>query len=140
MRCDQIMHTPVSILAEADTAMFAARRLRDDNIGFLAVCDGRGRLVGTITDRDLATRVLAEGASPNTSVDTFMTRELVCCAPTDDVLEAERLMASKKKSRIVCVNDAGQPVGIISVTDLVQHEDGWRIARTMKQIARRMAR
>jgi hypothetical protein len=48
-------------------------------------------------------------------------------------------MASKKKSRILCVDEAGTPVGIISVTDLLQHEDGWRIARTMKKIARRMA-
>jgi CBS domain-containing protein len=134
------MHTPVSMLGKADTAAVAARRLRDDNIGFLAVCDRDGRIVGTITDRDLTTRVLAEGASPDTLLDAIMTREIVCCDPTDDVLEAERLMASKKKSRIVCVNDAGQPVGIISVTDLVQHEDGWRIARTMKQIARRMVR
>jgi CBS domain-containing protein len=134
------MHTPVSVLAEADTALVAARRLRDDNIGFLAVCDHEGRFVGTITDRDLTTRVLAEGASPETLVHAIMSRELVFCGPYDDVLDAERLMASKKKSRIVCVNEAGQPVGVISVTDLLQREDGWRIARTMKRIARRMDR
>jgi CBS domain-containing protein len=140
MRCDEIMHSPVSVLGAADTAACAARRLRDDNIGFLAVCDLAGRVVGTITDRDLATRVLAEGASPETPLEAIMTREIVSCRPADDVLDAERLMALKRKSRIVCVNDAGRPVGIISVTDLVQHEDGWRIARTLKQIARRTVR
>ncbi|MDB4998869.1 MAG: hypothetical protein JWM74_6301 [Myxococcaceae bacterium] len=140
MRCDEIMHFPVSVLGEADTAFDAARRLRDDNIGFLAVCDRHGRVVGAITDRDLTTRVLAEGASPDTLLSAIMTREIVCCAPGDDVVDAERLMASKRKSRILCVNEAGEPVGIISVTDLLVHEDGWRVARTMKKIARRMTR
>ncbi len=140
MRCDEIMHSPVSTLGEMDTAVDAARRLRDDNIGFLAVCDRDGRVVGALTDRDLTTRVLAEGAPPETLLSVIMTREIVCCAPDDDVVEAERLMASKKKSRILCVNEAGQPVGVISVTDLLVHEDGWRVARTMKKIARRMTR
>ena len=138
MRCDEIMHSPVSVLREGDTAVVAARRLRDDNIGFLAVCDRYGRVVGAITDRDLTTRVLAEGASPETLLSAIMTREIVSCAPGDDVVDAERLMAAKRKSRILCVNEAGEPVGIISVTDLLVHEDGWRVARTMKKIARRM--
>lgn len=139
MRCREIMHSPVSVVAERDTAVIAARRLRDDNIGFLAVCDGDGRVVGTVTDRDLTTRVLAESLSPESFVTAFMTRDVVCCQPDDDLLDAERFMAQKKKSRIVCVNERWHPVGVISVTDLLQHEDGWRVARTMKQIARRMA-
>jgi CBS domain-containing protein len=128
------------MLGEADTAADAARLLRDDNIGFLAVCDRHGRVVGALTDRDLTTRVLAEGASPETLLSAIMTREIVFCAPSDEVVEAERLMASKKKSRILCVDEAGAPVGIISVSDLLVHEDGWRVARTMKKIARRMTR
>ena len=138
MQCHEIMHSPVSVAAATETALDAARRLRDDNVGFLAVCDGEGRVIGTLTDRDLTTRVLAEGRSATTLLEVVMTREVVSCRPDDDVLDAEHLMAFKKKSRIVCIDELGRPIGVISVTDLLVHEDGWRVARTMKRIARRM--
>ena len=67
MLCQEIMKHPVKWVAQDDTARTAARVMREENIGFLPVCDRSGRVLGTVTDRDLAIRLVAEGLPhPNT--------------------------------------------------------------------------
>ena len=58
--CRTVMQHPVRWVTETDTARTAARVMRDANIGFLVVCDASARVVGTLTDRDLVTRLLAD--------------------------------------------------------------------------------
>jgi CBS domain-containing protein len=140
MLCREIMQHPVRWISEDDTARTAARVMRDENIGFLPVCDASGRVVGTLTDRDIAVRMVAEDLPPGTKVAEVMSRELVACGADDEVTDAERTMSRRHKSRIVCTDPGGHLVGVISIGDIAKHDDGWRVARTVRGILERETR
>jgi CBS domain-containing protein len=139
MRCDEIMKRQVECVAPNDTVQTAAAKMRDQNIGFLPVCDESGAVVGTLTDRDIVVRCVADGMV-NARVSDVMTSQVVACGPRDDVHEAERLMGQHRKSRIMVVDESGILAGIISLSDVAQHESGARAARTMREITDREAR
>jgi CBS domain-containing protein len=137
MLCKQIMKRDIACVDTDDSVQAAAERMRRDNIGFLPVCDASGRVVGTITDRDIALRIVAEERSPETRVEDVMTHEVIACSPSDDVHRAEQLMGKYKKSRIICCDDSGRPVGVISLSDIAQHESSEQTARTMRRVTMR---
>src|SRR5262245_11197101 len=137
MICKGVMQHPVKWIGEDDTAWTAARRMRDENIGFLPVCDQSGRVVGTLTDRDLTIRVLADDLPAGTKVREVMTRDLVACEADDELAKAEQMMSARQKSRIVCTDDGGHLVGIISIADIAKHDEGAQVARTVRQIMER---
>src|SRR4029079_14691676 len=99
MTCGEIMKRCVIRADENDTVQVAAAYMRDANIGFLRVCGDSGKVVGTLTDRDIAIRVDAEGKSSSACrVRDVMTREMIACAASDDIGHAESLMAEFQKS------------------------------------------
>ncbi len=141
MRCETIMKRDVLYTTPEDSAQRAAFIMREQNVGFLPVCDESGCVVGTITDRDLAIRVLAEGAdAATTAVGEVMTCELVACAPEDDLTDAERLMARHGKSRILVTDGADHLVGVISLSDIVQRDSNKHAAHTLRKIVVREGR
>lgn len=68
-----------------------------------------------------------------------MTREVIACYPQDDIEVAKALMADYRKSRIMCVDDDGALIGIISLSDLAKLE-GDGAGRTLREVSRREAR
>ncbi|WP_224360367.1 CBS domain-containing protein [Hyalangium versicolor] len=140
MRCEEIMKRDIECLSPRDTVEAAALRMRDQNIGFLPVCDTSGKVLGTLTDRDIVVRVLAGKKPTNTPVETIMTREVVSCRPQDGIERAEQLMAQKHKSRIMCLDDSSRLVGIISLSDIAQHVDGAHALETLRQVSEREVR
>jgi CBS domain-containing protein len=140
MLCEQVMKHNVKSVKEQDTVQAAARMMRDSQVGFLPICGAEGKVVGTITDRDIVTRCAADGGGLSTSVAKLMTREVVSCKPKDDLRRAEQLMQAHKKSRIVCVDDVGRPVGIISLSDVAQHEDASQVSLLLRSITHREPR
>ena len=140
MRCEEIMKKDVESVSPQDTVQTAAKRMRDENIGFLPVCDQSKKVQGTITDRDLTIRVLGEARPATTPVKDVMTREVVAIRPQDDLRKAEELMSKNHKSRIMCVDDGGRLVGVISLSDIAQREDASRAAQTMRAVSERETR
>lgn len=140
MRCEEIMKNQVACLTLTDTAEMAARTMRDLNVGFLPVCDASGRAIGTITDRDLAVRLIAENQPTDMEVSRLMTGEVVACRVDDDVEKAQQLMAAHHKSRIIVVEEEGRVAGVISLSDLVERLDGIHAAQTMREVAQREVR
>jgi len=138
MRCEEIMKSDVICVSQDDVVQKAADKMRKANVGFLPVRDETGKVVGTITDRDLAIRVVAEGLSGNTPVRKVMTNDVVACRPNDDVHYAEELMGQKHKSRILCTDDKGELKGVISLSDIAQW-DMQHAAQTIQQVASREA-
>lgn len=139
MRCEEVMKSVVEYVRPDDTVMAAAGKMRDRNIGFLPVCEEAMKVVGTLTDRDIAIRVVADGKHETTRVGDVMTREVVACRPTDDLGHAERLLAERKKSRIMCVDAAGRLLGVISLSDIAGVEEGTRTASTLREVVQREA-
>lgn len=140
MQCDQVMKQNIECVSPRDTAKTAARRMRDANVGFLPVCDDANKVVGTVTDRDLAIRVLAEDRGATTPIQDILTREVVACRPEDELGKAEALMARYHKSRVMCVDDDGRLVGIISLSDIAEHEPANRATRTLREVSARETR
>ncbi len=138
MECERVMQDEVLYARPSDTAQSAALIMRQENIGFLPVCDEEGCVVGTVTDRDLALRICAEGGDASRiSVGTVMTRDLVACRPEDDLLVAERLMASHHKSRVLITDEAAHLLGVISVADVVARDSNKHAAHTLRKIFER---
>lgn len=137
MRCNEIMKTDIEYVRPTETVEIAARKMRDRNIGFLPVCENGMKVVGTITDRDLAIRVLAEKKGADTPIGNVMSREVVACRPEDDLERAEELLARHKKSRIMCIDESGKLVGIVSLSDVAQADKGERVAETLREVTER---
>ena len=139
MRLQEIMKVKVECISPQDTVQAAASRMRDQKIGFLPVCDQSKKVLGTITDRDLAIRVLANGSPPSTRVEEVMTHEVVSCRPDDELRKVEELMAKNHKSRMVCLDSNGRLAGVISLSDIAQADMG-RASQTLRQVSEREAR
>jgi CBS domain-containing protein len=108
-------------LESASTVVEAARVMRDADAGSVPIVEG-DRLVGMITDRDIAIRVVAEGKSPeSTTVMEIASRELVTIDPQQDLDEALRLMARHQVRRLPVVEEDGRLVGIVAQADIAQH-------------------
>jgi CBS domain-containing protein len=134
--CREIMKREIECLSPRETAQAAAARMREQNIGFLPVCDDGMQVLGTVTDRDIAMRIVAEKLPAGTAVEQIMTREVIACYPQDDIEVAKELMADNRKSRIMCVDDAGALIGVISLSDIAKLE-GDGAGRTLREVSRR---
>lgn len=137
MRCGEIMRRAVSSIAETDDVATAARRMRDDDVGFLPVVNRDGVAVGVVTDRDLALRATAREPGTTLRVADVMTRDVVSCHAEQLVARAEALMRARRLTRIVVVDDGGRPQGVLSLSDLSQYEPAATIGRLVRDVATR---
>lgn len=117
-----IMAQHLVTLPSDASAVDAARRMRDEDIGDVIVADV-DNLLGIVTDRDLVLRVLAEGTDPRQArlADVF-SGELVSVGPNTAVEEAARLMRENAVRRLPVV-EAGNLVGVVSIGDLAIEQD-----------------
>ena len=105
----------------AGSAVDAARLMRDEDVGLIPIVES-DRLVGTVTDRDIAVRLVAGGKSPETThVADIASRELVTIDPDQDVDEAMRLMSKHQVRRLPVVEEDGKLVGIVAQADIAKH-------------------
>ncbi|MGH3002266.1 MAG: CBS domain-containing protein [Gaiellaceae bacterium] len=101
----------------------AAKLMREEDAGVAPITDG-DRLVGVVTDRDIAVRVVAEGKDPaSTKVEEIASKKLVTIDPQQDLDEALRLMASHQVRRLPVVSEDGKLIGILAQADVARHAD-----------------
>jgi CBS domain-containing protein len=113
---------PLFHVPPAATVRDVARTMSDRNIGAIAVLDS-GKLVGIFSERDVLTRIVAEGRdADDTRVDSVMTKDIIVAAPTDDINEALQKMR-ECNCRHLPVVQSGNLVGMISIRDLLQVDD-----------------
>jgi len=136
MRCDEVMTTRVETIDELDAVLVAADAMRRANVGFLPVLSKDGYLVGVLTDRDIAVRLVAEDLPTGTAVRSIMTRYVVVCRESDDIHHAEQLMGEKGVSRIVCLDARGRLAGVLSLSDVAPW-DAERVAQALVHIRER---
>ena len=124
--CSEVMtKDPVCCLPE-DSAAKAAQLMKDENIGSIPVIENEQsrRLVGIVTDRDLALTIVAEGRdAKSTPVEAVMTHTLVTCRVDDDVEKALGAMAEHQLRRIPVVDNDNKIVGIIAQADVATRVD-----------------
>jgi CBS domain-containing protein len=132
---DAMTDDPRSIGA-AESVVEAARLMRDEHIGSLPVTEDK-RLVGMITDRDITTRVVAEGAVSETmSVGDVYSRDLISVEPNNDLEEALQLMARHQVRRLPVVEN-GRLVGMVAQADIALKENEKRTGQLVGAISER---
>ena len=125
---------PKTVSSDATVAE-AARVMREDDVGLVPVVDG-DRLVGTVTDRDIAIRVVAEERDPNnTTVRETASTDLVTIDPEQDLGEALRLMAQHQVRRLPVVEEDGRLVGIVAQADVARHGDDSETGQVVERIS-----
>ncbi len=118
---DVMTPAPVCV-APAESVSAAARAMREHGIGTVMVCDD-DKLLGLVTDRDIAIRVLAENRDPAaTQIADIASAELATLSPDDDVSDAVRLVRERAVRRIPVVEN-GRAVGIVSIGDIALDRD-----------------
>lgn len=141
MMCQDVMKADVKCVSPVTTVEDAAVKMRDEGVGFLPVCDAARRVLGTITDRDITIRVVANREGMGQPIDKFMTRLIVACRPSDDLEYAQELMSQEKVSRIMCINEEGILEGVISLSDIAQLEqEGAHVLATLRSVSDREIR
>jgi len=137
--CEEVMtKKPVCCLPN-DMAEKAAQLMKRENVGAIPVIENQQtkKLVGIVTDRDLALKIVAEGrAAKSTPVQAVMTRELVTCHPEDDLQKALDAMSEHQLRRIPIVNKDNKILGIIAQADVATRVNKpKRTAEMVKQIS-----
>ena len=125
--------TPETPLAEA------ARLMKQEDIGVVPVVESENskRLVGLITDRDIAIRAVAEGRDgKTTSVGHIMTSEVRSASPDDSVDDVMTLMGREQVRRVPIVDERGSLVGIVAQADIVlEAKDDKQAEKTVERIS-----
>lgn len=125
MRVKQIMTPNPTSCTPERTARDVAALMRDRDCGSIPVVESAtsNRLVGTVTDRDLAIRGLAAGLGPETPVRDLMTPDPIACVPEDEIEDLRQVMIEQQVRRVPVVDVDGLLVGIVAQADIAR-EDG----------------
>lgn len=138
MRIQDIMtKNPVCVSPDA-TAREAAQVMLREEIGLVPVVDAANdnRLVGVVSDRDIAIRCVAEGRDGSCLVrDVMSSNDLATCRQTDDVDSLMSAMRTEKVRRIPIVDERGGLVGIVSQADVVRKAHDDRAHDTVEKIS-----
>ena len=134
MLCSEVMNRDVKIIGESEPTAMAAEMMREHDIGFIPVCDAaRKKLVGTITDRDIALRLVGQRKLPDTPVAEIMTKHLIFCHSDEDIIEARELMEGNQVSRMIVLDSNDQIAGVISLADLSGDDETRETLEAIKQ-------
>lgn len=125
---------PCSIDADKSVA-YAAKMMRDEDVGLAPIVEG-DTLIGAVTDRDIAIRVVAEGKDPEqTTVREAASTDLVTIDPQQDLDEALRLMAQHQVRRLPVVEEDGRLVGVVAQADVARFGDDRQTGEVVQQIS-----
>ena len=120
MKVRDAMAKTVSSAMKSDRVIDIARKMKQEDAGFIPVVENGGTMVGVITDRDIVIRCIAEGHDPrNESAEHVMSREVTIIGPDDDIEQAARMMEHEEIRRLP-VAENGRLVGVLSHGNLVQ--------------------
>ncbi len=122
MNVNSCMSTDVRITSPSETIRDAAKAMKELDAGILPVGEN-DRLIGMITDRDIAVRAVADGRGPETTVREVMSQEVLYCYEDESLDDVARQMRELQVRRMPVLNHDKRLVGIISLGDLARSEE-----------------
>ena len=132
---DMMTKNPCAIDAQKPVA-YAAQMMRDEGVGLAPIVEGQ-KLIGTVTDRDIAIRVVADGKDPQTTtVREIATTRLITIDPEQDIDEAMRLMADHQVRRLPVVEEDGKLAGVVAQADIAEHASAKDTGKVVEEISR----
>jgi len=136
MKVSDVMTKEVKMMTPEQSIQEAAQLMRSDDVGLLPLREG-DRLVGMVTDRDIAIRAVAEGLSPKTKLREVMTEEVKYCFEDEEVERLAENLSDNRLRRMPVLNREKRLVGIVSVADLASKEAILDAGNAMSGIAQR---
>ena len=131
----EVMTSEPETVQASTTVSEAAKLMKKAEAGMIPVVEG-GELRGTVTDRDIVLRVVAEGKDPqSTSAGEIASGELVTVQPDQNLDEALKLMAQHQVRRLPVV-EGGRLVGILAQADVAREGDERKVGETVEEISR----
>ena len=120
MKVREAMAKTVTSAKKSDKVIDVAKKMKQQDAGFMPVVENGGTVIGVITDRDIVIRCIAEGHDPrDETAERVMSRQVTTIAPDDDIEEAGRAM-QREAIRRLPVAENGRLVGVLSHGNLVQ--------------------
>jgi CBS domain-containing protein len=138
VRARDVMTRNLAIVHAWDSVEHAARLMGECDCGSLPVINESGRLVGIVTDRDIAVRIAGRGKDPQrTRVSECMSGDLAVCHEYDSIESCMRQMSRHQIRRLPIVDDRDRLRGIVSQSDLARHagtHPGWGERRAFADV------
>jgi CBS domain-containing protein len=135
MRVSEAMTREVRVATPGQSIRDAAKTMAEIDAGVLPVGEN-DRLIGMITDRDIAIRGIAAGKGPDTPVREVMSSEVKYCFDDEDIAHVAENMAEQQIRRLPVVNRDKRLVGIVSLGDVAQSTDGKKAAQAVKGVSK----
>jgi len=139
MKSKDVMTKDPACCVGSDTVQQCAEMMKNHDVGSMPVVEDEGsrRLVGIITDRDVAVRVVSEGLNPRTTqVSDVMSREPVCVRPDEELDQATERMKDSQIRRVPVVDEQHRLIGIIAQADVAtQGRDNKKTGEMVRDIS-----
>jgi len=134
MKVSDVMTRDVQTVTPDQTAQEAANFMLSADAGSIPVTEG-DRLIGMITDRDIAVRGVAKGHGPETPVRELMTSDIISARDDDDVEEAATKMSEAQVRRLPVIDGQQKLCGIVSLGDLSRETDGSTAGQVLEGVS-----
>jgi len=134
MQVSQIMTPDPDTARPQDTLRAVAAKMDRGDFGSVPVVED-GRLIGVVTDRDIAVRAVGQGLGPDTEVSEVMTADPVCVAPDSEVEDAAEIMQDEQLRRLFVTDDDDRLVGVIALADVALADDEQLSGKTLEEIS-----
>ena len=134
MKVSDVMTRDVQTVRPDTTTQEAANFMLREDAGSMPVSDG-DRLIGMITDRDIAVRGVAKGYGPETPVRDLMTDEIICAREDDDVEDVASKMSNAQVRRMPVIDENERPCGSVSLGDLAREADNDSADRALEGVS-----
>jgi len=135
MQVREAMTRDVQIASPSQSIQQVARLMFDLDAGFLPVGEN-DRLIGAITDRDIAVRGIAKGKGPKTAVRDVMTNDVQYCFDDEDIAHVARNMGEQQIRRLPVVDREKRLVGILALADITAAQEGGPASDALEGISR----
>jgi CBS domain-containing protein len=136
MKVSECMTRDVRVASPGQTIREAAKIMAEIDAGSLPVGDN-DRLVGVVTDRDIAIRAVSQGKGPDTKISEVMSAEVKYCFEDEELDEVTRNMGDIQVRRLPVVSREKRLVGIVSLGDLARRsKDSERVGEALEEISR----
>jgi CBS domain-containing protein len=133
---DVMTSNPCTVDAGQSVA-YAAKMMREEDVGLAPIVEG-DKLIGMLTDRDIAIRVVAEGRSPDqVKVADVASKQVVTIDPQQDLDEALRIMGKHQVRRLAVVEEDGKLVGVVAQADIAREGDDKQTGELVEEISNR---
>jgi CBS domain-containing protein len=132
---DVMTSNPCSIDAKKSVA-YAAKMMREEDVGLAPIVEG-DKLIGMLTDRDIAIRVVAEGRNPEqVKVADVASKQVVTIDPQQELDEALRVMAKHQVRRLAVLEEDGKLVGVVAQADIAREGDDMQTGKLVEEISK----